>query len=94
MAETTGPILAIGAITVLNRNVFHNEEWDWRIPIATGISVGLFAALEKPFPKMAIALAWLAVMGISLGRVDPTVPSPAESALSWFDGITKDSQNG
>jgi hypothetical protein len=91
MAETTAPILAIGGITILNRNVFHDEEWDWRIPIATGISVGLFAALEKPFPKFAVALAWLAVMGVTLGRVDPAVPSPAESALSWFDGITKDS---
>lgn len=89
MAETTAPILAIGGITVLNRNVFHDEPWDWRIPIATVISVGLFAALEKPFPKFAIALAWLAVAGVSLGRVDSTVPSPAESALSWFDGISK-----
>lgn len=89
MAETTGPILAIGGITMLNRSVFNDEDWDWRIPIATGISVGLFAALEKPFPKMAVALAWLAVAGMSLGRVDPAVPSPAESALKWFDGISK-----
>lgn len=94
MAETTGPILAIGAITMLNRSVFNDETWDWRIPIATGISVGLFAALEKPFPKMAVALAWLAVMGVSLGRTDPNVPAPAESALNWFEGITKDSSNG
>ena len=91
MAETTAPILAIGGITLLNRSVFHDEPWDWRIPIATGISVGLFAALEKPFPKFAIALAWLAVMGVTLGRVDPKVPAPAESAMAWFDGITKDS---
>jgi hypothetical protein len=91
MAETTGPILAIGGITMLNRSVFNDEEWDWRIPIATGISVGLFAALEKPFPKMAIALAWLAVAGVTLGRVDPKVPAPAESAMTWFDSISKDS---
>ena len=89
MAETTGPILAIGGITMLNRSVFNEEDWDWRIPIATGISVGLFAALEKPFPKLAVALAWLAVAGITLGRVDPKVPSPAESALKWFDGISR-----
>lgn len=90
MAETTAPILAIGGITMINRSVFNDEPWDWRIPIATGISVGLFAALEKPFPKFAIALAWLAVMGSTLGRVDPAVPSPAESALTWFEGISKD----
>lgn len=90
MAETTAPILAIGAITMVNRSVFHEEPWDWRIPIATGISVGLFAALEKPLPKMAVALAWLAVAGITLGRTDPKVPSPAESALEWFETMTKE----
>jgi hypothetical protein len=89
MAETTGPIIAVGAITMLNRSLFHDEPWDWRIPIATGISVGLFAALEKPFPKMAVALAWLAVAGITLGRVDPKVPAPAESAVIWFDSMNE-----
>jgi hypothetical protein len=89
MAETTAPILAIGAITMINRSVFQDESFDWKIPIATGISVGLFAALEKPFPKFAVALAWLAVAGATLGRVDPKVPSPAESALDWFNGISK-----
>lgn len=88
MSETTAPILAIGGITMLNRSVFNDEDWDWRIPIATGISVGLFAALEKPFPKMAVGLAWLALMGVTLGRVDPKVPAPAESALSWFEGMS------
>lgn len=91
MAETTAPILAIGAITMVNRSVFHDEPWDWRIPIATVVSIGLFAALEKPLPKMATALAWLAVAGVVLGRVDPKVPSPAESALQWFDSMTKES---
>lgn len=90
MAKTTGPVLAIGGITLLNRNVFNDESWDWRIPIATAITVGLFAALEKPFPKFAVSLAWLAVAGVTLGRVDPKVPAPAESALNWFEGISKD----
>lgn len=89
MAESTAPILAIGGITMVNRSIFNDEDWDWRVPIATGISVGLFAALEKPFPKFAIALAWLALAGMTLGRVDPAVPSPAESALKWFNGMSK-----
>jgi hypothetical protein len=90
MAESTAPILAIGGITMVNRSVFNDEPWDWRIPIATAISVGLFAAIEKPFPKFAVALAWLAVIGGTLGRVDPAVPSPIESAATWFDGLTKE----
>ena len=90
MSDTTVPILLVGGITMANRSVFNSEPWDWRIPIATGISVGLFAGLEKAFPKFAVPLAWLAVMGVTLGRVDPKVPAPAESALTWFEGITKD----
>lgn len=90
MSESTTPVLAIGAITMVNRSVFNDEPWDWRIPIATGISVGLFAALEKPFPKMSVGLAWLALLTISITRVEPSVPAPAESALSWFEGMTKD----
>lgn len=89
MSETTGPILLVGGITMMNRTVFNDEDWDWRIPLATGVSVGLFSLLEKPLPQFAKALAWLAVAGVVLGRVDPKVPSPAESALTWFDGMNK-----
>lgn len=90
MSDTTTPILLVGGITMVNRSVFNDEPWDWRIAIATGISVGLFAGLEKAMPKVAVGLAWLAVIGISLGRVDPNVPAPAESALNWFEGMMKD----
>lgn len=85
MAQTTGPILAVGAITIANRTVFHGKSMDWRIPIATVIAAGLFALAEKAVGEVAVGVAWLALAGVTLGRVDPSVPSPAESALQWFN---------
>lgn len=85
MARTTGPVLAIGGITVLNRTVFNGEEMDWRIPIATGIAAGLFALAEKATGSGAVWIAYLALTAVVLSRVDPSVPSPAESALKWFN---------
>jgi len=85
MAKSTGPIIAVGAITVANRTIFNGKPMDWRVPIATAIAVGLFALAEKATGEVAVGIAWLAVVGVTLGRVDPSVPSPAESALKWFN---------
>lgn len=85
MAATTGPILAIGAITMINQNVFNNEPVNWRIPVATGIAASLFGLLEKGWADGAKMLAWSALVTICFARLDPKVPSPAESALAWWN---------
>ncbi len=85
MAETTGPILAIGAITIANRVVFNEQPMDWKVPIGTGLAAILFAGAEKAVGSGAVKLAYLALITVVLARVDPTVPSPAESALKWFN---------
>jgi hypothetical protein len=85
MAASTGPVLAIGAVTLANRVILHQMPMDWRLPIATGIAAGLFALLEKPLGPVAPAIAWLALATVILTRVDPAVPSPAESARIWFN---------
>lgn len=88
MSESTGPVLAVGAITIINRNVFNDEEWDWKIPLATGIAVGMFALGEKALPTVVPMLAWTAVVAIVLTRVDPAVPSAAESGFKWFNNLS------
>lgn len=70
---------------MLNQNIFHNQPVDWRIPIATGFAAGAFALMEKALPEFTIAVAWLAVGAILITRVNPAVPSPTESALTWFN---------
>lgn len=85
MAASTGPIIAIGAITLANRSVFNNRPVDWRVPVGTAVAVGLFALVEKMVGQVAVALAWLALVAVVFTRVDPSMPAPAESAVNWFN---------
>jgi hypothetical protein len=74
----------MGAITVANQSVLHDRPIDWRVPIATGILTGIFALLEHAWEDGAVALAWLALGTILFTRVDPNVPSPAESLNAYL----------
>lgn len=88
MAQTTGPVLAIGAITVANRTVWNGKDMDWRAVVATGIAALAFAGAEKVWAQGAKMLAYTALAAICLTRIEPDVPSPVESALKWWDGPT------
>lgn len=85
MAASTGPVIAVGAITIANRSVFNNQPVDWRVPVGTAVAVGLFALAERLAGRVAVGLAWLALVAVVFTRVDPAVPAPAESALRWFN---------
>lgn len=90
MAQTTGPILAMGAVTLTNAVIVHGRPMDWRIPIATGFTAGLFALLEKGAPGFAKGLAWLAFAAVLMVRVQPDVPTPAETIVAyWESGGTR-----
>jgi type IV secretory pathway TrbD component len=85
MAETTGPILLVGGITLANKSLLNGEPFDWRIAIATGLSAGAFALLERLWQKGAVGLAWLAVVTVLLVRLDPKKPAPVENLNKWFE---------
>jgi hypothetical protein len=85
MSKTTGPILAVGAVTIVNRSIFNGQPMDWRVPVATGLAALGFSLAERAWPQGAEILAWTALLTILLTRTDPKVPSPTESALKWFD---------
>lgn len=85
MSASTGPILAVGAITLANRVVFNDQPMDWKVPVATAIAAVLFSGAERAFGDVAVKLAYLALLSTVFVRVDPAVPSPAESALKWFN---------
>ena len=82
--RTTGPILAIGAITVANASVINSQPVNWRVPIGTGIAVGLFSLAEHGWPDGAVALAWSALITVLFVRLQTNVPSPAESFAKWW----------
>jgi len=85
MAQTTGPVLAIGGITLFNQTVLNNKPIDWRVPIATGFLAGAFALFEKGNAGLAKGVAWVALLTVLLARVDPKVPSPVESMLKYWN---------
>lgn len=85
MAASTGPVLAIGALTITNRVIFNDEPMDWKVPIGTAMAAVLFTGLEKATGRTAVWLAYLALVTTVFARLDPQVPSPAESALRWFN---------
>lgn len=84
MARSTGPLLAMGAITLANASIAHNRPVDWRIPIATGLSVGVFALAEHLAPDLVTGVAWLALMTSFLVPLFPGVPTPAESLIAYW----------
>jgi len=85
MSATTGPILAMGTISVVNETIFNDQPMDWRIPVATGLLAIGFSLGERVWPKGAEILAWTGVVTILLGRTKSNVPSPVESALTWWN---------
>lgn len=85
MATTTGPILATGAITVVNNTIFHGKPMDWRVPAATGLAAIGFSLFERVWPIGAEMLAYTVLITVLLTRTTSNVPSPAESALAWWN---------
>lgn len=84
MARSLGPVLAAGAITMVNQSVFNGQPIDWRVPVGVGLAAGILALVEAGAPEVATGMAWLLLGTILITRVNPGVPSPAESALAWW----------
>jgi hypothetical protein len=86
VAQSTGVILAVGAVTLVNESVFQGKPIDWRVPIATGFAAGLFALGERAWPSGVVGLAWLALITTMFVRIKPGTPAPIETALAFWEG--------
>jgi len=87
MAASTGPMLAVGAVTFGNKVLLQRQEPDFRVVIATGIAAGGLALVERASKTLAVGVAWLALVTVLLVRVDPKTPAPVETLLkSWNEG--------
>jgi hypothetical protein len=82
--KSTGPILAIGAITMANMTILHNQPFDMRVPLATAAAVGVFALGEKLYAPAAVGVAWLALVTTLFVPLDDRTPSPVQSAQQWW----------
>lgn len=83
MAKTTGPVLAIGGITFANKLV-QTGDIDIRVPVGTGIAAILFSLAERVHEGLAVGVAYIALVTVCLTRVDPKVPSPAETLHKYW----------
>lgn len=84
MSKTIGPVLATGALTIANQTVFNGQPMDWRVPIATGLAAIGFSLIERLAPELAVIMAWTMFITVLLTRTDSKVPSPVESAVTWW----------
>lgn len=86
MAKSTGVILAVGGVTILNKVILNNEPMDWRVPVATGFAAGAFSLLEKGNENIAVGLAWVALLTVLLARINNN-PAVVETLLKkWNEG--------
>lgn len=87
MARSTGPILATGGITLFNNVVVHNQsaQDNAHVVVGTLIAAGGLALLEHLSEPLAVGIAWIAFVSVLFVRINPNVPSPAESFVAWYN---------
>lgn len=88
MAGSTGPILAIGAITVANQSLVNDHPIDWRVPIGAGLAALAFGGLESAAPsysRVITQVAWIALITSLFARTKAGTPSPMESFANWYN---------
>lgn len=88
MAQSTGVVLAAGAITLANEAVFApvasggkiTSNFNWRIvPATAGLALAL-AGLEKAAPKFAVGLSYLILASVFIVKTG-NAPTPLDNAL-------------
>jgi hypothetical protein len=94
MAQSTGIVLATGAVTLGNLFILGDQPADpWneaaKVIVATGIVAGTLAVIERPAPELAVAIGWAAFMALMITRLDPDVPSPTERLFAWWEKARK-----
>lgn len=86
MAQSTGILLAVGAISGGNEWLNGHSDAAAKIGVATLGAAIIFAGIEKipgaaPF---AIGVSVIALIGVLFGSITPGVPSPAQQILQFM----------
>lgn len=64
MAASTGPIVAVGAITAANGVLFNHQSpaFGIKVGVATAIAAGILALGEHVSQPLAVGVAWIALI--------------------------------
>ena len=83
MARSTGPILAVGAITIANQSLLAKEQQpiDFRVVVGTAIAAGGLALLENLSEGLAVGIAYIALVTVLFAKLDKKAGAPAENLL-------------
>lgn len=85
MSKSTGPMLLVGGITIVNDSVFNGQPINWRVPVATAFAAGILSLVEHPLPEIAVGIAWIAVATVMLTRLPGQPRSPVENFQRWWN---------
>jgi hypothetical protein len=80
MAASTGPILAVGAISFTNGWILNKQPPDFKILLGTAVAAGGLALFEHVSKELAVGIAWIALVTVLFTR-QKGKPSPAENLL-------------
>jgi hypothetical protein len=85
MAKSTGPILAMGAITIGNATVVNGKPLNLWQPLAIGITATVFAGAEHipGAQTIVVGVAWLALVTVLF--VPLNGPTPVENFNKWLN---------
>jgi hypothetical protein len=88
MAESTGPVVATALIAYGNAVLLNNQDpfAEVRVLVAAGIAGGALFLVEQWSPTVARSIGYLMLGTVLATRVDPNVPNPVESLLTWWRG--------
>jgi hypothetical protein len=88
MARSTGPILAVGAVTIANRSLLAKTQQpiDWRVIGGTAFAAMGLAFLERVSEPLAVGIAWIALVTVLFVDIDRKAGAPAENLLRIMGG--------
>lgn len=83
MARSTGPILAVGAVTIVNKSLLAKEQQpiDFRVLIGTTIAAAGLALLERLSEGLAVGIAYVALVAVLFAELDKKAGAPANNLL-------------
>lgn len=89
MAQSTGPIVTLGAITWANGVILQPDPqrstltFSTRVAVGTAIAGMSLAVIERASPELAKGIAWVALVTVLFTRIGGRA-SPTENLLRWW----------